>query len=56
MSKLFYGQVLIEGFVRGKEFSRREAFGQWPLQVIGLRSYHIEKNFRENGGLNYVSR
>jgi len=40
MSKLFYGQVLIEGFVRGKEFSRREAFGQWPLQVNSYTDIH----------------
>ena len=46
MSKLFYGQVLIEGFVRGKEFSRREAFGQWPLQVIRLRSYYYRENLQ----------
>ena len=40
MSKLFYGQVLIEGFVRGKEFTRKEAFGQWPLQVNSYADIH----------------
>ena len=54
MSKLFYGQVLIEGFVRGKEFSRREAFGQWPLQVIRLRSYHIEKIYKFECSLQFT--
>ena len=40
MSRLFYGKVLIEGFVHGAPFVRSEAFGQWPLQVNSYSDIH----------------
>ncbi len=40
MSKLFYGKVLTEGSLKGEQFSRVEAFGQWPLQVNSFTHIH----------------
>lgn len=40
MSRLFYGKVLTEGRIRGDDFVRQEAFGQWPLQVNTFANIH----------------
>lgn len=40
MYSLFYGKVEIEGRNQGIEFSRKEQFGQWPLQVNGFKHIH----------------
>lgn len=40
MSKLFYGSLLIEGNVDGKVFSKKEVFGQYPLQVNSFKDIH----------------
>ena len=40
MHSLFYGQVEIEGRNKGIDFSRKEQFGQWPLQVNGYKNIH----------------
>jgi len=40
MYSLFYGKVEIEGSNKGVDFSRREQFGQWPLQVNGFKHIH----------------
>ena len=40
MSQLFYGKVLTEGRIHGDDFVRKEAFGQWPLQVNTFTNIH----------------
>ena len=40
MTRLFYGNILVEGKLKGEYFSRPEAFGQYPLQVNSNKDVH----------------
>ncbi|XP_058050400.1 ubiquitin carboxyl-terminal hydrolase 28 isoform X4 [Ahaetulla prasina] len=40
MVQLFYGTFLTEGVHEGKQFSKIETFGQYPLQVNGYKNLH----------------
>ena len=40
MSRLFFGQVLVEGKTNGVQFMRAEPFGQLTLQVKNFNDIH----------------